>query len=458
MKFLLLYIVVSLTLANSVFAVTDPLSVPNNKVGINILSPESEILKASELVNTNGDWGYVVIVIKRSERDHQRWQKTFFDLNKNHLIPIVRLTTDVDSQGYWQRPNDNDAEQWAEFLNNLYWPTKNRYVQIYNEVNHSAEWGNQVDAANYAKELEKTLTALKAKNSDFFVLNAPLDLALATSDNSLDASVFFQTMETTVPGIFNKLDGWASHSYPNPDFSGSAKDRGRTSIAGYKWELSQIKSLGTSKDLSVFITETSWKQGKNGEPGLAESQIAQNYKIAFENVWNDNRIAVVAPFLLNYNEPLFDAFSFRANDQSRRPYEFFTTIKDLPKVKGEPKREDIAKILNLNLPTSVIKNSPARIKFEVKNAGNHIWNTKDGLEVETVGDGIETEETKYSKVEIFPGESTQVEIKITTITEGSLPYSLKIINSDQILKEESAAVDSKTYINFILSLIAFAFN
>jgi hypothetical protein len=66
-KFIIfLFVVVFLFVqTTSAFAIEDPLKTPNNKFGVHILFP-SELQQAARLVNSSGgDWGYVVIPIRR---------------------------------------------------------------------------------------------------------------------------------------------------------------------------------------------------------------------------------------------------------------------------------------------------------------------------------------------------------------------------------------------------------
>lgn len=428
------------------FAVSDPRSNPNNKVGINILSPEAEIKEAAQLVNNNnGQWGWIVVVVKKTERNLDRWQSLLNLAAKHKLIPIIRLATEFDSNGYWQKPTDEDAAAWADFLSKLYWPTKNRYVQVYNEVNRSAEWGGYVDAADYAKELNKTISALKAKNSDFFVLNAPLDLALNNSPTSIDPALFFQTMESTVAGIFHKLDGWASHSYPNPDFSASPYKSGRTAINGYKWELSQISPYLKGKELPVFITETGWRRGDSQVGGLTEKEIADFYKIAFEKVWNDKRIVAVAPFVFDYPESLYHPFSFKKNGGSTGYYDYHQAIKEIEKVKGEPERENKAEITQSNVPQKIINNSKTKIKIKIKNMGNYIWDTQNSLSLSLNSENIELHKINWSTNEVYPGQQISADLIIKGNSQGPLPFTLIFSDNSQVLAEKEFTVESKTY-------------
>src|SRR3990167_8184431 len=181
-------------------AVVDSLSVPNNKFVIHIISATpDESSPAASLVNTNGDWGYITFLIESKDRNENKWQEFFNDLRRRHLIPIVRLATKPLNE-HWERPYEGEEEAWADFLDNLNWPTKNRYVIIYNEPNHATEWGNFVDAKSYAIILDKTITALKQKNSDFFVLNAGFDASTPSQPPQYeDEIVFMQQMNEAVP-------------------------------------------------------------------------------------------------------------------------------------------------------------------------------------------------------------------------------------------------------------------
>lgn len=322
---------------------------PNNKFGIHIINPvRSEAESAARLVNSSGgDWGYVTIVIQKNDRNHEKWQNFFNELTRLHLIPIVRIAT-LPVADYWERPAEQDAGEWASFLDSLTWPVKMRYVVIYNEPNHAKEWGNSVDPAHYAQVLNLTIDALKEKSVDFFVINGGLDQAaphIAPAYYGEDK--FLQEMEKAVPGIFNKLDGWSTHSYPNPGFSGSPEDKGRGSIRGYVWELDVLKGLGVEKDLPIFITETGWKhaEGVVYNKYLPDSETISNYfQTAIGEVWSDKSLIAVTPFILDYGFPPFDHFSFRRTDNKlaalggsvKEFYDHYYTILSFPKVSGKP--------------------------------------------------------------------------------------------------------------------------
>ncbi|GEM_PF-414127 len=391
----------------TIHAITDPLSVPNNRFGIHIIqATPDESSPAASLVNANGDWGYVTVLVESKDRNHDKWQEFFNDLRRRHLIPIVRLATEPGGN-FWKRPYDGEEEAWADFLDALNWPTKNRYVTIYNEPNHGTEWGNKVDAPSYAKVLDKTITALKNKNQDFFVLNGGFDASTPSQPPRYEDQLFFmKQMNAAIPGIFEKLDGWVSHSYPNPAFAGSPNDVGRGTVRTYLWELQQLRSLGVTKNLPVFITETGWKhaEGLKYDPQLPEEAAVTKYYLnAFENAWNINRLVAVTPFLLNYQEAPFDHFSFKRITGERQIekfpatrvlgtrypeyYSMYQEIRNLPKVTGQPIQETKALLTKGEIYSSIVAGESYVISLTFKNIGQSIWNDGDRVKLQPISGG-----------------------------------------------------------------------
>ena len=159
---LVLFLIPYLLIAPPASAISDPLSVPNNKYGIHIISAtRDEASEAARLVNANGDWGYITVLAEAGDRNEGKWQEFFNELRRRHLIPIVRLATKPVDGGVWERPYPGEETAWADFLDKLSWPVKNRYVTIYNEPNHGSEWGGAVDPEGFAVVLNKTIDALK---------------------------------------------------------------------------------------------------------------------------------------------------------------------------------------------------------------------------------------------------------------------------------------------------------
>lgn len=369
--FALIPFLLSLLIPSEVSAIYDPLSVPNNRFGIHI-ADTSDISDAARLVNTNGDWGYVTFVITKTERDVARWQKVFDELRRKHLIPIVRIATKFDGTN-WEKPNSDEIDGWISFLSELNWVIKNRYVIIGNEPNHSKEWGGEVSPVEYTKYLKNFSTKLKGSSDDFFVLPAGLDASAPNSKQfkeTMDEKLFLEKMHESDSEIFNSIDGWTSHSYPNPGFAAPETTTGKGSVKTYDWELELLSSLGVSKVLPVFITETGWSQEK-----VKEEVITKRLTNSFQNVWDDKRIVAVTPFLLNYTNAPFDGFSWKKKDGSF--YVFYYKVLDLSKTKGAPIQETKGEIEGIFASPIVLKNSEFTGYILTKNTGQTIWNSNN---------------------------------------------------------------------------------
>lgn len=347
-------------------AVNDPASVPNNKVGIHIFS-EKDLENAEKLVNSSGgDWGYVTIVITEGERDHDRWQQVFDKMRRLHLIPVIRIATKADG-GTWKIPQDAEINNWIAFLNSLNWVIQNRYVIIGNETNHASEWGGVLDPGAYAKYFKEFSGKLKNASPDFFVLPGALDASAKNQDGTMEESKYLKMMTEAVPDVFNSADGWNSHSYPNPDFAGAETDAGKGSIKTYDWELTYLSSLGVTKTLPVFITETGWSNKK-----LNTDAIGPMFVFAFQNVWKDPRVVAVTPFILDYPNPPFDFLSWQKSDGSFYPY--YDKVREMTKTKGTPVQVESGEIVGAFAQPLIPLGSDYIGAILARNTGESIWN------------------------------------------------------------------------------------
>lgn len=330
----------------SIYAGSDPLSVPNNKFGVHILFPE-EIDDAAKLVNSNGgDWGYVTIPIQAGDRNIEKWQSFMNKAESAHVIPILRLATEGDyfNTKVWRKPNLSDIIDFANFLDSLNWPTKNRYIVVFNEPNRGDEWGGTPNPQEYAEILSFASSFFKLKNDNFFIISAGMDNAAANSSNSVNEYDYLRGINTYAPGIFNQIDGFGSHSYPNPGFSQAPLKIGSMSTSSYRSEKDLIESFG-GKNLPVFITETGWSTEK-----ISEDLAARYFSDAFSSIWSDSDVVTVTPFLLRAGTLPFIYFSLLKEGEKTLMYK---SIENLPKTKGTPLLS--AKVLgdiveNLNFP------------------------------------------------------------------------------------------------------------
>lgn len=361
-RLLLIFLIVffcALFLPPLSFAIEDPLLQANNKMGVHILFP-SEIDKASSLINGNGgDWGYVTIPIQAGDKDLEKWQK-FMDLaSLHHVIPIIRLATEGDyfNTTVWRKPTYDDVLDFANFLNSLVWPVKNRYIVVFNEVNRADEWEGSVSPQEYADILNYAVLTFKSLNQDFFIISAGLDNAapnfLGKYINEYDYMI---AMDDAVPGIFGSIDGLGSHSYPNPGFKQMPYMLTSQSIYSFNFEKNLAFRL-SGKNLPVFITETGWSK-----EALSDSQIAEYFKYAFKYVWTDKSIVAITPFLLEAGVKPFSQFSLINADGTES--EIFLTLQSLPNLKGKPTANYGASPFS-NLPSKKLseKTFPKKIQY-----------------------------------------------------------------------------------------------
>jgi hypothetical protein len=342
------------------FAIEDPLSLPNNKFGIHILFPE-ELDEAARLVNSNGaDWGYVTIPIQAGDKDIGKWQKFMDDARQLHLIPIIRIATEnyYFNTRVWRKPTAEDIIDFANFLNSLEWPVKNKYIVVFNEVNRSDEWEGNLSPKEYADILNYAVSAFKSLDENFFIISSGLDNAAPNIFGKyMNEYDYMVEMNNAVPGIFGLVDGLGSHSYPNPGFAGTPYASTSKSIYSFDFEKNLAYRL-SGKYLPVFITETGWSKN-----ALPESQIAAYFKYAFEHVWSDKDIIAITPFLLQAGTKPFSQFSLTNEDGKKN--EIFLAYKNILKTKGKPTLNHDASLSSVSVPKNFpVKTFPKGIQYK----------------------------------------------------------------------------------------------
>lgn len=320
-------------------AIYDPSSVPNNHFGIHILEP-AEVGKAAELVNSSGgDWGYVTIPIRANDRDLVKWTKFMNDCSKLHLVPILRLASYPVGE-HWMAPNESDLIHFVNFMDDMPWPVKNRYVVIYNEPNHKNEWGGFVYPEEYSRVLARAVDIFHKHNRDYFIISAGMDSSAPDGSDSMNEYEYLEAMNQATPGIFQLVDGYSSHSYGNPGFSSYPNTYSRVSVANYRFEENYLSSLDADSP-KLFITEAGWNISSTGEEAASNF-----YRQAFLNIWTDKNIVAVTPFVLDGGNGPFSGFSFV--DTSNRFKDFADMIRKLPKSAGKPIMSEKVKIQTIN--------------------------------------------------------------------------------------------------------------
>lgn len=348
--------IVNLTVT-PVQAVVDPRLVPNNRYGIHILEPE-DIRPAAKLVNSSGgQWGYVTVVLRLNDLNQDKWQQMFDEMRRRRLVPIVRLAT-VPQNSHWLKPLPEDADKFAGFLNSLNWVVRNRYVILFNEPNHAKEWGNDINPQEYAAAVKIFAAKLKAASADFFILPAGFDSAAPNSAETVAATEYWRQMFLADREIFHTFDGWNSHSYPNPDFSGPVTAAGLGSIRSYLAEVNHLSGYGLPQNLPWFITETGWRS--------RGTDLSRDFITAYQNIWTQPNLIAVTPFILNYPQPPFNQFSWLGSAH-------YQAVAALPKTAGSPEQIHAGELTGQPLPDEVVSSSDYRFFLEFINRGQSIW-------------------------------------------------------------------------------------
>ncbi len=389
---------------------------PNNKFGIHLAQPHLEdIKKTAELVNgSGGDWGYITLVIQENDRNNGKWQAIFDLLREYHLIPIIRLATRAEGEN-WRRPEKKDAGDWVSFLDSLNWVVKERYIVLFNEPNHGSEWGGEIGAKDYGEVSFEFAKKLKEKNKDFFVMLAGFDASAPSWPPGMeDEEVFLKKIVSAKSEIFDYIDGWASHSYPNPGFIGMPWQSGRGTVKTYVWELAVLKELGVKKDLPVFVTETGWNSQK-----LSSETVARYFKEAYDGVWlPDSRVRAVTPFVFDYQGDPFLGFSWKlpasVATSEKTFYPQYYTVQSLPKTAGEPDQIEKGEMA-VDLPAKMVAHSNFEFNIHLKNTGQGYWDKSGGYRISLALQGDKKFEHFIGDIkDLKPGQENDLSFFIKT--------------------------------------------
>ncbi len=257
-------------------------------------------------VYTDEEWRFVTIPLTLDDlQKQQEWQTFFNRAYQLKIIPVVRLATRFDPRiNAWQIPSRKDITALASFLSNLDWHQDEKFIIVFNEVNHAAEWGGKIDPLLYSGVLKFTSDWFHSENKNYKILPAAMDLAANNGLETKEAFNYLESLYRIDQQIFDKIDYWNSHSYPNPDFAASPKKLGQNSISGFSYELNWLKNK-TGRDFQVFITETGWASSY-----LTNYYLDDYYLYALQHIWIDKRVKAVTPFIMKGSPGPFASFSF----------------------------------------------------------------------------------------------------------------------------------------------------
>ena len=285
-----------------------PPLVQGQVLGVHILNP-GEIDEAAKLLKTDAnrdEWVYVTVPLSLDDLSKKNeWQDAFNHARQEKINPIVRLVSRFDTErNAWAIPTRADIIAAFDFLNQLDWPRSEKLIIAFNEPNHASEWGGTINPASYAEILDFTVNWAHTENNGYRVLPAAMDLAAPDGPDTWEAFHYLREMISSVPQVFDQIDYWNSHSYPNPAFSSPPTSDGQNSLRGFTYELAWLKEE-TDRDLSVFITETGWQENQR-----TRDRLDDYYAYAREHIWSDERVIAITPFVLHGDPGPFSGFTF----------------------------------------------------------------------------------------------------------------------------------------------------
>jgi len=332
---------------------------PRNPFGIGLVGPGNAAQwdRAAEL---SGFGGHVKPIFAGVERGMTappaEWVDAVAQIYARDLVPVIRLGPPWGNRNLRDQSDDAEHMQYGA-LASAYaavvaglprrddWPL---IIEVHNEPDLCYEWvcaagtaPSNPDApagwmhysdiaAEYAAFLRDVTGAIHAIGDPRIrVINGGMAPGGARACEcggdgftpGITSREFLLAMEAAVPGVFDELDGFASHPYP-------AEGEGWGFFVAYEnagpglhyWE-TELAALDLAKP--VYITETGWTTGA-GAQGSRE-QIAAWTVSSYANDWFDEpRIAGVMPFILQ--DGAWNDFAWL--DTGGAPYPVFTAVRE----------------------------------------------------------------------------------------------------------------------------------
>jgi hypothetical protein len=300
----------------------------DNAFGIGLVGPGSanDMQLAAELAGPGGHVKMIFPGVTRSTQGPQQaWVDAVNHAYASNLVPVIRVGPPWGDRNLRKQSDDAGnmdytslAQAYKRVVDGL--PRDDDtliWIEVHNEPNLCYEWvcdagqgdmegGSKISyqtiAAEYAAFLRDVTEALHSLNDEHIrVINGGLapggvrwcNCGSEGGEPGITAKEFLQAMEAGAPGVFDELDGWASHSYPasNEGYGFFVPfDQAGVGLTYYEVELSTIGR----PNLPVLITETGWRTDEASRPQIADWTVR-----AFTDVWlPDSRVQAVMPFLL----------------------------------------------------------------------------------------------------------------------------------------------------------------
>lgn len=272
------------------------------------------------------------------------WKQSIADAYARDLIPVIRMAPpwgDRRVRNMGESPTSYQAlaQAYKNVIASLpkraEWPL---YVQVHNEPNLCYEWacdsgtlsGAQI-AGEYAAMLRDVADALHSLgDSRIKVLNGALapggvtscDCASQNGPPGMLATTFLEHMASAVPGVFNQIDAFASHSYPSKGDGWGFFCPYAEANPGLLFFEKELTSIG-KPNLPVLITETGWTT-QHESYNWSRDQVADFTVDALKHVWLTHpKILGITPFILR--DGAWDKFAW--TEVNGNPYPVYSKVR-----------------------------------------------------------------------------------------------------------------------------------
>ncbi|MCB9583327.1 MAG: hypothetical protein H6717_40210 [Polyangiaceae bacterium] len=320
---------------------------PVNRYGMGYVS-EGNAADHDLTAKLVGPGGYVTVIfadIKPGRSNAEAsWKQSIAEAYARDLIPVIRMAPpwgdrNVRAMGESPTSYKGLAQVYKNVIADLpkrdQWPM---YVEVHNEANLCYEWActggslsDKTMAKEYASLLRDAADALHSLgDSRIKVLNGALapggvtscDCATQNGAPGTLAATFLGYMNDGVPGVFDKIDAFASHSYP-------AKGEGWGFFAPYAesgpgltYFEKELAAIG-KPSMKVLITETGWTI-QHESYSWSRDQVADFTVDALKNVWLTHpNILGITPFILR--DSAWDKFAW--TQLNGTPYPVYTKVR-----------------------------------------------------------------------------------------------------------------------------------
>ncbi len=281
--------------------------------GVHVLHP-GEVQQVAEAFQEYRTDDPIYVTLPFTLQDMTRlpeWQEAFRVAKEKNIVPLVRVTTRFDvEKNAWIVPTRQEMIQMVVSMNVLDWPQEQRHVILFNEPNHAAEWGGQVNPEQFADVSVFLAKWFATEPYEYVLLPAAADLAAPNGLITMEAFTFWERALAAQPQFLEHFDAWNSHSYPNPAFTAPPSARGKNSLRGFEHELALLAKY-SDRDWPVFITETGWRETRQNR-----SVLGRYYQTAHRDIWSHTQVVAVTPFLWQGAPGPFAEFSMRTAESA----------------------------------------------------------------------------------------------------------------------------------------------